>query len=104
MKNLLYSAIIGDICGSVYEFRPTRNYDKINLTDSRSFFTDDTVCTIAVADALMSGKTMVQPLSGKQLWHNVLPMVEKRRRSALQQLRERLGHALLGCRILRPFR
>ena len=59
MKNLLYSAIIGDICGSVYEFRPTRNYDKINLTDSRSSFTDDTGCTIAVADALMSGKTMV---------------------------------------------
>lgn len=61
MKNLLYSAIIGDICGSVYEFRPTRNYDKINLTDSRSFFTDDTVCTIAVADALMSGKPWLTP-------------------------------------------
>ena len=58
MKNLLYSTIIGDICGSVYEFSPERNYSKINLTDSRSDFTDDTVCTLAVADALMSGKTM----------------------------------------------
>ena len=52
MKNLLYSTIIGDICGSVYEFSPERNYSKINLTDSRSDFTDDTVCTLAVADAL----------------------------------------------------
>jgi ADP-ribosylglycohydrolase len=49
-----YGAIIGDICGSIYEWhnRKTKNPSKIELINSKCFFTDDTVLTVAVADAL----------------------------------------------------
>lgn len=48
----MLGAIIGDIVGSAYEFNPTNNYD-FNLFPADADFTDDTICTIAVADALM---------------------------------------------------
>lgn len=51
----MIGAIIGDIVGSVYEFNPTNRYDFAWITP-RSSFTDDTVCTIAVADAAMNGR------------------------------------------------
>lgn len=55
MKNCLYGAISGDICGSRYEFGKlrTKEYDKVRLINSHNFFTDDTVCTIGVADAIL---------------------------------------------------
>ncbi len=48
----MIGAIIGDIVGSVYEWHPikTKNF---NFLTSRCFFTDDSVCTIAVADILL---------------------------------------------------
>ncbi len=45
-------AIAGDIIGSVYEARPVKTTD-FPLFDSSSTFTDDTVLTIAVADAIL---------------------------------------------------
>lgn len=57
-------AICGDIIGSAYEFRSTKDLD-FELFRARSRFTDDTVCTIAVADALINGK----PFDGRlQEW------------------------------------
>lgn len=53
LKNLLLSEAIGDIAGSVYEFHPERDINKINLMSAHSTYTDDTVCTFAVAEALM---------------------------------------------------
>ena len=56
----MLGAIIGDICGSIYEFNNCKDYDSIDLFSERSIFTDDTVMTIAVAHALMdmrSGET-----------------------------------------------
>ncbi|MDR1922632.1 MAG: ADP-ribosylglycohydrolase family protein [Candidatus Adiutrix sp.] len=50
----MLGAIIGDITGSVYEFKNVKTKDFPLLTDE-SFFTDDTVMTIAVAEALMNG-------------------------------------------------
>jgi ADP-ribosylglycohydrolase len=49
-----YGAIIGDICGSIYEFDnwKTKNPSEIELINPKCFFTDDTVLTVAVADAL----------------------------------------------------
>ncbi|MDR1290643.1 MAG: ADP-ribosylglycohydrolase family protein [Planctomycetaceae bacterium] len=49
-----YGAIIGDICGSIYEFnnRKTNNPSEIDLINSDCFFTDDTVLTVATADAM----------------------------------------------------
>ena len=48
-------AIIGDIAGSRFEFNPTDDYDFEMFTDECSY-TDDTICTVAVADALLQGK------------------------------------------------
>jgi ADP-ribosylglycohydrolase len=50
----MLGAIIGDIVGSVYEWHniKTKNFP---LFGERNFFTDDTVMTVAVADAIMNG-------------------------------------------------
>lgn len=50
----MLGAIIGDIVGSPYEFANTRN-PEFPLFSERSSFTDDTICTVAVADALVRG-------------------------------------------------
>lgn len=50
----MIGAIIGDIIGSTYEFHNTQNYD-FELFPQGSSFTDDTVCTIAIADAILRG-------------------------------------------------
>lgn len=50
----MLGAIIGDIVGSPYEFANTCIL-RFPLFSDRSSFTDDTICTIAVADALVRG-------------------------------------------------
>ena len=50
----MLGAIVGDIVGSVYEFDNHRSKDFPLFRDD-SKFTDDTILTIATADALMSG-------------------------------------------------
>lgn len=50
----MLGAIIGDIVGSRFEFNNTDNYD-FELFAKDSTFTDDTICTIAVADAINTG-------------------------------------------------
>lgn len=47
----MIGAIIGDIAGSIYEFDNHRSKD-FELFSRRCFFTDDTVMTLAVANAL----------------------------------------------------
>lgn len=47
-------AIIGDIIGSTYEFNNTRDYN-FELFPEGSSYTDDTICTIAIADAILKG-------------------------------------------------
>lgn len=58
---VLMGAICGDIIGSWYEFCSTKSQDFELFTD-QSRFTDDTVCSIAVADALMNGNDYVGKL------------------------------------------
>ena len=48
----MLGAIIGDIVGSRWEFDPTNDYDFEWLSEENGF-TDDTICTVAVADALL---------------------------------------------------
>jgi len=48
---MLYGAIIGDIVGSKYEFNNIRTKN-FNFYDEDMFFTDDTVMTIAIYNAL----------------------------------------------------
>ncbi len=50
----MLGAIIGDIVGSRWEFNPTNDYD-FELFSEKNGFTDDTICTVAVADALIHG-------------------------------------------------
>lgn len=49
----MYGAILGDIIGSPYEFDRSGKTKDFPLFCSRCRFTDDTVMTLAVADALM---------------------------------------------------
>ena len=52
----MIGAIIGDIVGSVYEWNNIKT-KAFPLFQDKCFFTDDTVMTIAVAEALMNGGT-----------------------------------------------
>lgn len=52
----MLGAIIGDIVGSKYEFNNTLDYD-FEMFAEGSDFTDDSICTVAVADAILKGKT-----------------------------------------------
>lgn len=51
----MIGAIIGDIAGSRFEFNNIRN-KKFNLFDAGCNYTDDTILTIAVADAIINKK------------------------------------------------
>ena len=51
----MLGAIIGDIAGSIYEFNNIKSEDFPMLED-KCFFTDDSVMTVAVAEALMNGR------------------------------------------------
>ncbi len=56
-KEAVRGAICGDMIGSIYEFHRTKDYNFKLLTKTQRF-TDDTVCSIAVADALTSGASV----------------------------------------------
>ena len=51
----MIGAIAGDIIGSVYEQRPIKT-KAFPLFDDHCRFTDDTVLTVAIADAVLSGR------------------------------------------------
>jgi len=52
----MIGAIAGDIIGSVYEFRPIKTKD-FPLFSPFCDFTDDTVLTVAVAEAILTGRS-----------------------------------------------
>lgn len=52
----MLGAIIGDIVGSRFEFDNVRDTDFDLFADECSF-TDDTICTVSVADAILNGRT-----------------------------------------------
>ena len=52
-------AIVGDIVGSVYEFNEIKTKD-FPLFSKESFYTDDSIMTIAVADWLLHGGDLVR--------------------------------------------
>ena len=57
----MLGAIIGDIVGSVYEFDNIKTKD-FPLFREDSQITDDTVCTIAVADIILNNKDSVETM------------------------------------------
>lgn len=50
----MLGAIVGDVIGSRFEFNNTRNYN-FELFSNECSFTDDTICTVAIMDALVHG-------------------------------------------------
>ena len=50
----MLGAIIGDIIGSRFEFHNTDKLD-FKLFTKQNSYTDDTICTIAIADAINTG-------------------------------------------------
>ncbi len=65
----MLGAIIGDIVGSIYEWKPikTKEFEFLN---PRCFFTDDSVCTVAVADILLHD---LPPAETMQKWCRQYP-------------------------------
>ena len=49
----MLGAIIGDMCGSRYEFNNEKDISKLVMFKEGSFPTDDSIMTVAVARALM---------------------------------------------------
>lgn len=74
----MYGAIIGDIIGSPFEFDRGSKTKQFILFSPGADFTDDTVMTAAVAEALLAAGERSAPL---------------------RQLRQRLGHAGFGGRL-----
>ena len=68
----MLGAVIGDIVGSVYEFHNHRSKDFHPFFHPRAFFTDDTVCTVAIADALVNKRHPAVSLKdwGTRYWDN----------------------------------
>ena len=68
-RTALYGAILGDIIGSPFEFSKVRQMSKdFELFSEESKFTDDTVMTIAIADAILRTNNSAD---GRVLFKNV---------------------------------
>lgn len=55
----MWGAIIGDIAGSIYEYEQMKEIKNINCNEiipANGFFSDDTILTIAIADAIINNK------------------------------------------------
>jgi len=50
----MLGAIIGDIIGSPYEFNEQPPWDATPLVANQAHWTDDTLMTLAIADAIMT--------------------------------------------------
>ena len=94
-KLVVPGAICGDIIGSAYEFHPTKD-PGFTLLTPKSRFTDDTVCTIALADTLNS------ELHQRRLRRYFYQVDTVGQHKSLQQLGQRLRHARECCRRILP--
>lgn len=61
----MLGTIIGDIVGSVYEFNNFKSKGFEPFFHERARFTDDTVCTVAIADALTRS---IHPAASLKAW------------------------------------
>ena len=60
-KMPIIGAICGDILGSGYEWNPVKTLE-MELCQKEDNYTDDTVCTIAVTDAIINQKSFAESL------------------------------------------
>ena len=57
---MMYGAIIRDLAGSIYEYEQTKEIKNINIgsiIEDNSFYSDDTILTIAILDAIINKST-----------------------------------------------
>jgi len=68
----MLGAIIGDMVGSIYEFRNYKATDFEPFLSRSAYFTDDTIMTIAVADGLLNNRDPQEALRdwGRRYWSN----------------------------------
>lgn len=107
----MYGAILGDIIGSPYEFDMGRKIKNFPLFSENSYFTDDTVMTIAVAEAFTDApddETIIRKrlINSMQKWGALLPrcrlwcalprLVRKQRSSTLWEVLERFD-SMITC-------
>lgn len=55
--DIMFGAIIGDLAGSIYEYSQIKGIQKIEVKDlicDKSFFSDDTILTIAILDSILN--------------------------------------------------
>ena len=55
----MYGAIVGDLAGSIYEFDQLKKVHRVqmnNLIEDNAFYSDDTILTIAILDAILNNK------------------------------------------------
>lgn len=55
----MYGAIIGDLAGSIYEYDQVKKIKKIRINkiiEDNAFYSDDTILTIAIMDAILHDK------------------------------------------------
>ena len=64
----MIGATAGDIIGSVYEFHNIKTKD-FPLFSERSIFTDDSILTIALAEAIMTGVSYVDNMKKFYRWY-----------------------------------
>ena len=67
----MYGAILGDMVGSPFEFDRGNKTKEFPLFCNESCFTDDSVMTIAVAEALMRAKGKPDEEVKEQLIHSM---------------------------------
>lgn len=59
----MWGAIIGDLAGSIYEFDQSKKVHSIEVKDiitKQSFYSDDTILTIAILDAILNDQDYVK--------------------------------------------
>jgi ADP-ribosyl-[dinitrogen reductase] hydrolase len=73
----MLGAIIGDLAGSIYEFEQFNKVKKItikNIIEKDSFYSDDTILTIAIADAIINKKDYGEMLKRYAIkYENAIP-------------------------------
>lgn len=74
-EKLLLNSIIGDLCGSIYDNNPIK-YEPTSLLSDSCYFTDTTVHTIAVANAILDNPENPDFSKFIRLWSKKYPNIK----------------------------
>ena len=70
----MYGAIIGDLAGSIYEFNQIKKISSISVNKiikENSFYSDDTILTIAILDSILNGNKNYENYIKKYIKENL---------------------------------